>query len=103
MAVGYYFGTVELVSGQGFRATRPDVPGFSPLGNSVDEVKRLAEFQFTSFLAKMSAQGKEVPLPQTDLYSSPYQSADEFRILVAGDVLRRDTRAVDFEERTTPS
>jgi predicted RNase H-like HicB family nuclease len=90
MAARYYFGVVRLVPGKGFVATFPDLPEFTLSGNSVDEVKEACERALTPHLQSLSEQGKEIPLPKTEMYVSPYQELGEFRILISRDIPDED-------------
>jgi AbiV family abortive infection protein len=86
VAVRYYFGRVRLKPGQGFTGTFPDLPRFTVVGNSVDEVRQTAEQKVSSHLQALKDAGKEVPLPETEKHVTPFQPVDEYRILVPGDV-----------------
>ena len=90
MAARYYFGVVRHVPGKGFVATFPDLPEFTVTGNSVDEVKEMSEQTLTLHLRSLAEWGKEIPLPQTEMYVGPYQQLEEFRILISGDVPDED-------------
>ena len=86
MARRYYFGVVRFAPGEGFVATFPDLPDFTVTGKSVDEVREIAEQRLTRFLREMSDNGKEIPLPQTERYTTFLQDTNETRILVSGDI-----------------
>src|SRR5882724_5289172 len=86
MAYRNYLGIARLVSGRGFVASFPDVPGFEVVASSVDEVKDKAEAELTPFLCKLADDGQAIPRSNIPAHVTPQMPVGEFRILVRGDV-----------------